>query len=524
MSHFPWLTLLIVLPLLGSLALWLPSPLRGRAREVALVFALAEVAVAVIAAAGFDTSRAGEHQLVETHSWIAAFGVSYAVGVDGVGLALVLMSVVLVPLVVLAAWREQGSVHEATDGLRRYLALALLLEAFMVAVFAARDVFFFYVLFEAMLIPVYFMIGGFGADRSRRRYAAVKFLLYSLAGGLVMLIGVIALYMQGPGGPQGFLTDNLTGLSLDPSVEKWLFVSFFIAFAIKAPMFPVHTWLPDAAEQAPAGTSALLVGVLDKVGTFGMLTLCLPLFPNASRWAAPFIIVLAVVSIIYGALLAIGQKNLFRLVAYTSVSHFGFIVLGIFAFTSTSISGSSFYMVNHGLSTGGLFLLVGYLVARRRSPDIADFGGLQKQVPVLAGLFLVVGLSALSLPGLSTFISEFLVIVGTFAAHPAAAIVASVGVVLAAIYVLWTYQRVFTGPLPTNTPDQDVRELPALGRFADVSLVERWAVVPLIALMLVLGFWPRPALDLVRPSAVTSVQQVGAQDVPQTTATSEAGK
>lgn len=524
MSHFPWLTLLIVLPLLGSLALWLPSPLRGRAREVALVFALAEVAVAVIAAAGFDTSRAGEHQLVETHSWIAAFGVSYAVGVDGVGLALVLMSVVLVPLVVLAAWREQGSVHEATDGLRRYLALALLLEAFMVAVFAARDVFFFYVLFEAMLIPVYFMIGGFGADRSRRRYAAVKFLLYSLAGGLVMLIGVIALYMQGPGGPQGFLTDNLTGLSLDPSVEKWLFVSFFIAFAIKAPMFPVHTWLPDAAEQAPAGTSALLVGVLDKVGTFGMLTLCLPLFPNASRWAAPFIIVLAVVSIIYGALLAIGQKNLFRLVAYTSVSHFGFIVLGIFAFTSTSISGSSFYMVNHGLSTGGLFLLVGYLVARRRSPDIADFGGLQKQVPVLAGLFLVVGLSALSLPGLSTFISEFLVIVGTFAAHPTAAVVASVGVVLAAIYVLWTYQRVFTGTLPTNTPDQDVRELPALGRFADVTLVERWAVVPLIALMLVLGFWPRPALDLVRPSAVTSVQQVGAQDVPQTTATSEAGK
>ncbi|MCG2802159.1 MAG: NADH-quinone oxidoreductase subunit M [Cellulomonas sp.] len=524
MSHFPWLTVLIVLPLLGSLALWLPTPLRGRAREVALTFSLLEVALAVVAAAGFDTSRAAEHQLAETHSWIASFGVSYAVGVDGVGLVLVLMSVVLVPLVVLAAWREQGSEHEATDALRRYLALALLLEAFMVAVFAARDVFFFYVLFEAMLIPVYFMIGGFGADQARRRYAAVKFLLYSLAGGLIMLIGVIGLYQQGPGGAQGFLVDNLTGLTLDPTLEKWLFVSFFVAFAIKAPMFPVHTWLPDAAEQAPAGTSALLVGVLDKVGTFGMLTLCLPLFPNASRWAAPVIIVRAVISILYGALLAIGQKNLFRLVAYTSVSHFGFIVLGIFAFTSTSIAGSSFYMVNHGLSTGGLLLLVGYLVARRRSPDIADFGGLQKRVPVLAGLFLVVGLSALSLPGLSTFVSEFLVIVGSFARHPAAAVVATVGVVLAAIYILWTYQRVFTGTLPANTPEQDARGLKPLDQLSDLRGFERWAVVPLIAIMLVLGFWPAPALDLVRPSAATTVEQVAMQDVPVTTATPEAGK
>jgi NADH-quinone oxidoreductase subunit M len=525
MSHFPWLTALIVLPLLGSLALWLPTSLRGRAREVALTFALVEVAVAVIAAAGFDTGRAAEHQLLETHSWIAPLGVSYAVGVDGVGLALILMSVLLVAVVVVAAWREQGSGAVATDELRRYLALALLLEAFMVAVFAARDVFFFYVLFEAMLIPVYFMIGGYGADRARRRHAAVKFLLYSLAGGLVMLVGVIGLYQHGPGGTEGFLIDNLTGLHLDPTVEKWLFVSFFVAFAIKAPMFPVHTWLPDAAEQAPAGTSALLVGVLDKVGTFGMLTLCLPLFPNASRWAAPVIIVLAVVSVIYGALLAIGQKNLFRLVAYTSVSHFGFIVLGIFAFTSTSVAGSSFYMVNHGLSTGALFLLVGYLVARRRSPLIADFGGLQKKVPVLAGLFLVVGLSALSLPGLSTFVSEFVVIVGAFARHPAAVIVAATGVVLASVYILWTYQRVFTGPLPANTVDQDARTLPALAGARDVRSFERWAIVPLIAIMLVLGFWPKPALDLVRPPATTTLHQVGIDDIPAAPATaSEAAK
>ncbi|MGY4645491.1 proton-translocating NADH-quinone oxidoreductase chain M [Cellulomonas sp. URHB0016] len=351
-SSFPWLTALIVLPLLGAVALWvLPSSLRGRTRAVALGITVAELLLAVGALVAFDRSSAQTYQLTETHGWIPAFGVSYAVGVDGVGLSLILMSVVLVPLVVLAGWREQGSASAATDRLRHYLALILVLEAFIVAVFSARDVFFFYVLFEAMLVPVYFMIGGFGG--AQRRYAAVKFLLFGLAGGLIMLVAVIGLYLQGPGGPQGFLTENLTGLTIDPTLEKWLFLAFFLAFAIKAPMFPVHTWLPDAAEQAPVGTSTLLVGVLDKVGTFGMLTLCLPLFPSASRWAAPVIIVLALVSILYGALLAIGQKDLMRLIAYTSVSHFGFIVLGIFAFTSTSIAGSSFYMVNHGLSTGG---------------------------------------------------------------------------------------------------------------------------------------------------------------------------
>jgi len=501
-SDFPWLTALIVLPLVGAAVLWLlPSGSRRHARTVALAFTLAEVVLGVGALSAFDTADAGAHQLLETHQWIPSLGVSYAVGVDGVGLALVLMSVVLVPLVVLAAWREQGSEDGSSNRLRHFLALALVLEAFIVAVFAARDVFFFYVLFEAMLIPVYFMIGAFGG--AQRRYAAIKFLIYSLTGGLIMLVAVIGLYLQGPGGKQGFLTDNLTALSIDPTLEKWLFAGFFLAFAIKAPMFPVHTWLPDAAQNATPGTSVLLVGVLDKVGTFGMLTLCLPLFPAASRWAAPFVIVLAIISIIYGALLAIGQKDLMRLIAYTSVSHFGFIVLGIFAFTSTSVAGSSFYMVNHGLSTGALFLIAGFLVARRGSQDIADFGGLQRVVPVMAGTFLVAGLSALSLPGLSTFISEFLVLVGTFARHPAAAIVASLGVVLAAIYVLWTYQRIFTGP---------VRD--GLESMPDMRTRERWAVAPLIAAMIVLGFVPGPALDLVRPPASVTLEQVGVTDLP----------
>ncbi|WP_448630267.1 NADH-quinone oxidoreductase subunit M [Cellulomonas soli] len=500
-SSFPWLTALVVLPLLGAVTLWvLPVGARPRTRAVALGFALAELVLAVGALSAFDTSAAGTHQLAETYAWIPQLGVSYAVAVDGVGLSLVLMSVLLVPLVVLAAWREQGSDGAPTDRLRRYLALVLLLEVFIVLVFAARDLFLFYVVFEAMLVPVYFMIGSYGG--AQRRYAAVKFLLFGLAGGLVMLVAVIGLALKGPGGSQGFLIDNLVGLSLDPTLEKWLFIGFFVAFAVKAPMFPVHTWLPDAAEQAPAGTSTLLVGVLDKVGTFGMLTLCLPLFPAASRWAAPVIVVLAVVSILYGALLAIGQKDMFRLVAYTSVSHFGFIVLGIFAFTSTSVSGSSFYMVNHGFSTGALFLLVGFLVARRGSAQIADFGGLQKVVPVLAGTFLVVGLSALSLPGLSTFVSEFLVLVGSFARHPAVAIVATLGVVLAAIYVLWLYQRVFTGPVR-----------PGLEATPDLRAHERWAIAPLIAVMLVLGFVPGPALTLVRESAHLTLEQVGVEDV-----------
>ncbi|WP_029290208.1 NADH-quinone oxidoreductase subunit M [Cellulomonas sp. HZM] len=503
-SDFPWLTALVVLPLVGAAVLaLLPAGARSSARGVALGFSLAELLLVVGALSAFDTSRAGEHQLLETHQWIPSIGASYAVGVDGVGIALIAMSVLLVPLVVLAAWREQGSSDGPTDQLRAYLAITLVLEAFIVAVFAARDVFFFYVLFEAMLIPVYFLIGRFGG--AQRRYAAIKFLIYSLFGGLIMLVAVIVLYQHGPGGAQGFLTDNLTGITLDPTTEKWLFAGFFLAFAIKAPMFPVHTWLPDAAQNATPGTSTLLVGVLDKVGTFGMLTLCLPLFPAASRWAAPFVIVLAVVSILYGALLAIGQKDLMRLIAYTSVSHFGFIVLGIFAFTSTSVAGSSFYMVNHGLSTGALFLIAGFLVQRRGSQQIADFGGLQKVVPIMAGTFLVAGLSALSLPGLSTFISEFLVLVGTFARHPAAAIVATLGVVLAAIYVLWTYQRIFTGP---------VRD--GLETMPDMRVRERWAVAPLIAAMLVLGFVPGPALDLVRPPAHTTLEQVGVTDVPVT--------
>ena len=497
-QSFPWLTGLIVLPFVGALVVWaLPGAARRWARHVGVGVSLATLVLAVLAVVAFDLGDAGTVQLTEQASWIPAIGASYAVGVTGIGLALILLSVLLVPLVLLAAWREHP--EAASDGTRArdYVALILVLEALMVAVFAARDVFLFYVLFEAMLVPVYFMIGMFGG--AQRRYAAMKFLLYSLAGGLIMLAGVIVLYAHGPRGPQGFLVDALVGAEMGTWTERLVFLSFFIAFAIKAPMWPVHTWLPDATEQAPAGTNVLLVGVLDKVGTFGMLTLCLPLFPAASQWAAPVIIVLAVISILYGALLAIGQEDLMRLIGYTSISHFGFIVLGIFAFTSVGVQGASLYMLTHGLSTGALFLAAGFLVARWGTARIPVYGGLQRAVPVLAGTFLVAGLSALSLPGLAPFVSELLVFVGTYQAVPAAAVVATLGVVLAALYVLITYQRVFTGA--PRTP---------LATRADLSVRERWVIGPLIAAMLVLGLLPAPMIDLVRDPAERAVTELTA--------------
>jgi NADH-quinone oxidoreductase subunit M len=409
---------------------------------------------------------------------------------------------------ILAAW------HDVPEGGRReknYFALMLALETFMIGVFAATDVFLFYVFFEAMLIPVYFLIGSFGGPR--RQYAAVKFLLFSLAGGLVMLIGVIALYHYGPGGEQGFLVSKLTGLHLGTGPERWMFAAFFFAFAVKAPMWPVHTWLPDAATEARPATAVLLVGVLDKVGTFGMIRFCLQLFPEASKWATPFVLTLAVISVIYGALLAIGQTDIMRLIAYTSVSHFGFIVLGIFALTTTGGSGSTLYMVNHGFSTAALFLIGAMLIARRGSKRIPDFGGWQRVTPALAGVFLVAGLSGLSLPGLSSFISEFLVLVGTFQRYELPAIIGTVGIVLAALYILLMYKRMMTGPAP-------VLEAPV----RDLTAREKFVVAPLIAALLVLGFYPNLALDLINPAVAKTLSYVGVHDPAPTTAADGSAK
>lgn len=492
---FPFLTILVALPAVGAAVLWaLPAQARSRSREIALGVTGLELVLFIVMAAQFDKADAGAFQFSEVHAWIPQIGASWALGVNGIGLLLIALSVILVPLAILAAWREDADLKARRD----YLALILLSLSFMVGIFAARDVFLFYVLFEAMLIPLYFMIGRFGGVQ--RRYAAVKFLLYSLAGGLIMLVAVVALYFAGPGGEQAFLTEHLADLDVSTTTERLMFLAFFIAFAVKAPMVPVHTWLADVAETARPGTTALLVAVLDKTGTFGMITLCLVMFPDAARWAAPGVIVFAVISVIYGALLAIGQRDMMRLVAFTSVSHFGVMILGIFAFQQTSVEGAALYMFNHGLSTAGLFLLVGFLVQRTGTADVDAYGGLQKVVPVFAGTFLVVGLSSLSLPGLSPFVSEIMVFVGAFPVAAAAVIISAVSVVLAALYILLTYKRVFTGPVREEV------------RVKELSLRERLVVGPLIALMLLLGFAPGIAIDYLRQPSADVVAQVAIEE------------
>jgi NADH-quinone oxidoreductase subunit M len=324
-----------------------------------------------------------------------------------------------------------------------------------------------------------------------------------------MLVGVIALYHYGPGGEDGFLVSKLTGLSLADGPERLMFVAFFFAFAVKAPMWPVHTWLPDAATEARPATAVLLVGVLDKVGTFGMIRFCLQLFPEASKWATPVVLALAVISVLYGALLAIGQTDIMRLIAYTSVSHFGFIVLGIFALTTSGQAGSTLYMLNHGFSTAALFLIAAMLIARRGSKRIPDFGGWQRVTPGLAGVFLVAGMSGLALPGLSSFVSEFLVLVGTFQRYKLPAVLATVGIILAALYILLMYKRMMTGPSP---------ELAAEERVRDITLREKIVVAPLIASFLVLGFYPKPVLDVLNPAVQKTLSYVGVTDPAPTTA------
>jgi NADH-quinone oxidoreductase subunit M len=534
MQDFPWLSVLIAVPAVGALLVGvLPRAREALAKQIALGVSLVVLAGALVMASGFDAGGS-RFQFEERYWWIRQFGVHWAVGVDGVALVLIVMSVILVPLVILASWTEAGRsggsevvAPEAVGrgrrgGTRRsagtYFALLLGLEAMMIGVFSATDVFLFYVFFEAMLIPVYFLIGSYGG--AQRSYAAVKFLLYSLFGGLLMLVAVIWLYplssrpaSEGGLGQGTFLFGELSRMDIDPTTAKWLFLGFFIAFAIKAPMVPVHTWLPDAAQQAPAGALVLIVGVLDKVGTYGMLRFCLELFPGAATWATPVVLGFAVLSIIYGAVLAIGQVDLKRLVAYTSISHFGFIVLGIFAMTTQAQSGAALYMVNHGFSTGALFLLVGFMIVRRRSARIADYGGVQKAAPVLAGTFLVAGLSGLSLPGLAPFVSEFLVFTGTFSRYRVPAIIATIGIVLAAVYILWLYQRTMGGPTPEDAVEMK-----------DLSGREKLAIAPIIAIIVAMGFVPQPVLNVIKPSVEQTLVRLDQRDpAPKIAGTAENG-
>ena len=487
------LTILALLPLVGGVVVWF---LRGRtARYVGLAIALVTFVYSIIVAAvhlgGTDLS---EHQV-----WIKAFGAYYALGLDGMGLLMVLLTTLLVPVVLLA---EQRSDAEGRWGGQVWTALVLILESLSLYVFLATDVLLFYIFFEATLIPMYFLIAGWGGPK--RAKAAIKFLLFSLAGGLVLLFSVIGLGISFANqGAPSYLIGDLVKLNVSPSTGMLLFLGFFVAFAIKAPMFPVHTWLPDTAEQATPGTSTLLVGILDKIGTFGMIRFCLGLFPDASRQATPVIVVLALVSILYGALAAIAQKNMLRLVAFTSVSHFGFMVLGIFALTTQSISGTIFYMVNHGFSTAVLFLVVGYLAKRRGSVEIPAFGGVFQVAPVMAGMLLLGGLASLSLPGMGSFVGEFLVLAGTWSRYPIIAAVGTLGTVLAALYILIMYQRTMTGPVTDQTREHFT---------GDATWRERLAVAPVILALLVLGFFPKPVLDLTDQVAKQAMTTLNVSD------------
>ncbi|MBX6371421.1 MAG: NADH-quinone oxidoreductase subunit M [Acidothermus sp.] len=484
----PWLTVLGVIPLVGTAVIAaLPRERPVWAKWTALATTVVVLALTCVIAARFDV-HGPRFQFTEDVSWIPAFGIHYALGVDGVAVVLLLLTAVLWPVVILASWHE---CEQTRRSVKTYLGLFVSMETVLIGTFVSTDLFLFYALFETMLIPMYFIIGSSGTPRAS--YAAMKFLLYSLAGGLLMLAAVIALYVVGP---KSFLYSDLQNLHLPTADARWLFLGFFAAFAVKAPLWPLHTWLPDAVAEGPVGGSVLLVGVLDKVGTFGFLRYCLGLFPEAAHWFTPVVLVLAVIAVLYGALQAIGQRDLLRLMAYVSVSHFGLITLGVFAFTSQGQAGATLYMVNHGFSTGALLLIIGFLIARRGTRGIHDFGGVQQVAPILAGVFLLASLSGLALPGLNTFVSEFLVLVGTFTRYEVAAGFATAGIILASIYMLVMYQRTMTGPVR-----------PHVEHVRDLSLRERVVIAPMVAVIVALGFYPGPILDIIKPGVAATLQQ-----------------
>lgn len=490
----PLLSILVALPLVAALIIAIPA-LRSVARQAALVVSLAELGVAIYIATGFDWTQPALYQHGESYAWMPMLSVTWSLAVNALGLIMILLATALVPLVIIAGWKDDA---ETPAG---YLALVLSLETFMVAIFAAYDVVVFYIAFEAMLIPLYFMIGryGVGSEKARSK-ASMKFLLFSLAGGLSMLGGLTYLWALIPGHPENFFRYDFLSAELPNaplSVQMVIFVTFMIAFAIKAPMVPVHTWLPETAAVARPGTSTLLVAVLDKIGTYGMIVLVLPFVPLASSAAAVVMCTLAVISILWGALAAIGQDDMMRLVSYTSVSHFGFMVLGIFVGSSIAFTGAMVYMVAHGVSIAAMFLLSGFLTERRATRDMRNYSGMQRVTPVLAGTWIMAGLASVALPGLSGFVPEYLVLMGTWKATPAFAVFAVLGVVLAAVYLLLPYQRVFTGQ-----PKRGVEPTP------DLDSREKLVAAPLLIAMVVLGVWAAPLVSSLAPIAEQGSQLV----------------
>jgi NADH-quinone oxidoreductase subunit M len=489
-SGIPLLTLLVVLPLVGAVMVSLMNKAQAeQIKLVALVFSLVTGALSVFMLAKFPSGQAG-FQFVSQQSWVSEWGISWHLGVDGISLFLVVLTGVLFPLVIIGIDPHHDQ--------KPYLAWMLLLEAGVMGSFLSLDLFLFFVFFEIVLVPMYFLIGNWGYEK--RVYAATKFFIYTMAGSAFMLVGIVATAFLARR-DIGYLTFNLVEIAeksnFATGTGRWLFVAFMIAFAVKVPLFPLHTWLPDAHTQAPTGGSVILAGVLLKMGTYGMLRFGVYLFPEATLWAKPVLFTLAVIGILYGAVAATMQKDLKRLVAYSSVAHLGFIVLGTFALTSQSLTGGVMQMVNHGVSTGALFLMVGMIYERRHTRQIAELGGIQSVAPIFAGFFMVVMLSSIGLPGLNGFVGEFLILIGSFETARWWVVVATLGVILAALYLLWAYQRVFHGePSEANKtfPEITRREGLLLGVF--------------VAAIVFTGIYPKPMLNRIEPSVNKLIEHV----------------
>lgn len=490
-TGFPLLVSLVVLPVIGAaLVALIPRAHAETARFVALATSVVVAAIGIYSLAEFDGDHAAEFQFGSQANWISSFGIAWRAGLDGISLWLVILTVLLFPLAIVAVRPDHSP--------KPYYAWLLVLQTGCLGVFVALDLFMFFVFFEIVLVPMYFLIAGWG--HGNRRYAAMKFFIYTMFGSALMLVGMLSLvYLHAQA--TGQLTFDLVTIAeaqqVSTTAARWIFASFALAFAVKVPIFPLHTWLPDAHTEAPTAGSVILAGVMLKLGTYGFLRFGLYLFPEASHWAAPFFLTLGVVGIIYGAIVATMQKDLKRLVAYSSVAHLGFIVLGTFAMNTEGLTGAILQMVNHGVSTGALFLLVGWIYERRHTRQIAELGGLQKSAPVMAGVFTLVMLSSIGLPGLNGFVGEFLILLGAFVAHRWWAVVAVSGVILAALYLLWAYQRVFHGPAVDDNatmPDLRVREFAVL--------------VPFLAAIVFMGLYPKPVIDRMEPAVDALVAHV----------------
>ncbi len=472
----PILSLLIFFPIVGAIILLFINKERADTiRVVTLILSLVEFFISIPLFFVFD-SKTAAMQFVEDWWWIQSYGVSYKLGIDGISLLLVLLTTFLTVLCILCSWKA------ITFRVKEYMISFLFLETGMIGALVALDLILFYVFWEVMLIPMYFLIGVWG-DPKRRIYAAIKFFLFTMAGSVLMLVAILILYFlnQRTTGVSTFDVQELYKLGLPVGVQYWLFAAFALAFAIKVPMFPFHTWLPDAHTEAPTAGSVILAGVLLKMGTYGFIRFAMPLFPKAAFDLLPLVCALALIGIIYGALVSMMQPDLKRLVAFSSVSHLGYVMLGMFALNMQGVQGSIYQMLNHGISTGSLFLLVGMLYERRHTRMIADFGGLSKVMPIYAVFFMIVTLSSIGLPGTNGFVGEFLILLGTFQSNVVYGVLATTGVILGAAYMLWMFQRVMFGKI--TRPENE--------KLKDLSAREITVLVPMVIMIFLMGIYPK---------------------------------